>query len=99
MRGNHRNEDVPTIIKSEAFFSYLIRFIRRQSGCSQTQIAHRSGFSSSYICGVENGQAFRNIVKTHQIINVLGYRPETLHKCTARVIRLHNGVQTPAARS
>lgn len=79
---------VPCMAESERFFSYFVRHLRRQRGYTQTQVAELTGYSPSYISGVENGGAYRNIAKTHRIIYAIGGRPEVLHECTARIMQL-----------
>lgn len=86
--GRIRPATIPSVEKGEAFFSYFIRFIRKQSGFTQTQIAGWTGYSPSYISTVENGHAYRNIMKTHRIIYAIGADPATLHECTARLLRI-----------
>lgn len=81
---------MPSLEQSETFFSYFIRFLRKRLGCTQTYVARLTGYSPAYVSCVENGQAFRNISKTHRIIYTLGYHPEILHECTGKIMRIRD---------
>lgn len=74
--------------QSEMIYSFLVRTVRKISGLTQIEVAHRTNLSNSYVSNLEFGHAYRNIEKTHRIVYAIDCLPETMLECAERLARL-----------